>query len=180
MRGERVVVAGGVKHVVGSSPHARGTPGGGRRNRTLNRFIPACAGNAFLCALSANKRAVHPRMRGERGDRSFRVVRDAGSSPHARGTPLGELLHHFGNRFIPACAGNALHSGSGARSKSVHPRMRGERQVGERGPLIHDGSSPHARGTPWKTPRIRSISSVHPRMRGERSGTDFDAALALG
>ena len=70
-----------------------------------------------------------------------------GSSPHARGTLGDDGLHGLvlrfipacaGNApspktapmrtsFIPACAGNAYAALSRLDSKSVHPRMRGER-----------------------------------------------------
>ena len=67
--------------------------------------------------------------------------------------------------------------------------MRGERFRGRLAPPVFNGSSPHARGTPWLDARFVTqvrfipacagnafhsstfcrISSVHPRMRGERT-----------
>ena len=90
-----------------------------------------------------------------------------GSSPHARGTP---------------CA-----AASSGRSRSVHPRMRGEHDRYAEHELARVGSSPHARGTlPGRVgpyPHVRFIpacagntmggpdrlhvAAVHPRMRGE-------------
>jgi hypothetical protein len=47
----------------------------------------------------------------------------AGASPRVRGTPKASLMLVLAERFIPACAGNALsHS-----PRTVHPRVRGER-----------------------------------------------------
>ena len=132
--------------------------------------------------------AVHPRMRGERGLGRGDCSRDAGSSPHARGTHSrsAHILTH--GRFIPACAGNACTSGVTVLASAVHPRMRGERKTIATATEWGNGSSPHARGThgPPYRPRDdrrfipacagnastslhrRVSAAVHPRMRGER------------
>ena len=72
----------------------------------------------------------------------------AGSSPHARGTQARHLGQDQGIRFIPACAGNAVYAASGSVSITVHPRMRGERDIVRAHVNSANGSSPHARGTP--------------------------------
>ena len=73
----------------------------------VDRFIPACAGNAASISLAASRWAVHPRMRGERVAWGAILVVRAGSSPHARGTLAKFALKYPERRFIPACAGNA-------------------------------------------------------------------------
>mgnify|MGYP001641353420 CR=1 FL=1 len=92
----------------GSSPHARGTPGGNWHFRGAHRFIPACAGNTCCRYRTATSAAVHPRMRGEH--LIFVAESDdfGGSSPHARGTPFSLPFSLPFSRFIPACAGNTL------------------------------------------------------------------------
>ena len=132
--------------------------------------------------------SVHPRMRGERVLMAARDVRKNGSSPHARGThdPLTDAVPF--DRFIPACAGNAIGNVPHIFDEPVHPRMRGERARRAGMTRRGDGSSPHARGTPTKSGlkflRRRFIPAcagnaipcaqcalpipVHPRMRGER------------
>jgi hypothetical protein len=47
-------------------------------------------------------------MRGERARPTSSASPYAGSSPHARGTPLSEHLRRAVVRVIPACAGNTL------------------------------------------------------------------------
>ena len=69
----------------------------------------------------------HPRMRGEHPSPLTGLFSCAGSSPHARGTP------------IPALAWIIM--------VWDHPRMRGEHSDRYHGYLPHEGSSPHARGT---------------------------------
>ena len=191
MRRERARTPGACSWRSGSSPHARGTLP--RLAPTLQhlRFIPACAGNASCDSPRSCRNTVHPRMRGERHPCSIRVRPLAGSSPHARGTPLITGLGRPFSRFIPACAGNATHGVCRNEAMPVHPRMRGERFT-EMGCFTpRSGSSPHARGTPMLTwvaalllrfipacagnasPSRRGLCrvTVHPRMRGERTSS---------
>ena len=107
MRGEREFLERVAFVAAGSSPHARGTPENGQHACQDERFIPACAGNAFA--------------------KSIRSDSINGSSPHARGTPMRSQGQAVVHRFIPACAGNAGHSSRRGDSRPVHPRMRGER-----------------------------------------------------
>ena len=148
MRGERATRAGTTGAARGSSPHARGT----RRIRpgasVPARFIPACAGNARSASCRRLISSVHPRMRGERRRLRMKSWATAGSSPHARGTPIHCPAGHFSIRFIPACAGNAETGSHVTPNETVHPRMRGERDFQAAVIIILIGSSPHARGTP--------------------------------
>ena len=92
-------------------------------------------------------------------------------------------------RFIPAYAGNARRQAGCSASRSVHPRIRGERTGAARGNFIAGGSSPHTRGTlggffsrfcarrfipayagnAVLDPRHAARPPVHPRIRGERA-----------
>ena len=190
MRGERPKTVSTLARTSGSSPHARGTLSDARPILSAIRFIPACAGNAFRPMIPGRMRAVHPRMRGERGLTPWTRRNTCGSSPHARGTLGFGQPHARRQRFIPACAGNARQQLGAGSLCSVHPRMRGERQLHDFQILRDVGSSPHARGT--RTLRhglngdVRFIPAcagnaefaarhsdkraVHPRMRGERRG----------
>ena len=127
MRGERRFQAVRTGWPCGSSPHARGTQPTLRNSDYSERFIPACAGNACLLSQQLPDVPVHPRMRGERPRRARAVIPAAGSSPHARGTPWAKNVTQSIQRFIPACAGNAIGFDFANFDLSVHPRMRGER-----------------------------------------------------
>ena len=147
MRGERRHLHGHNYRFHGSSPHARGTPRSRRTGVHQRRFIPACAGNAGAATNETSLMSVHPRMRGERPQNPISPMSSLGSSPHARGTRQQSVVHAFKQRFIPACAGNALWRQGGGQPLTVHPRMRGERRSASVVISGANGSSPHARGT---------------------------------
>ena len=54
----------------------------------MERFIPACAGNSYQNQRENQKRAVHPRLRGELLTIINSKLTLSGSSPLARGTLL--------------------------------------------------------------------------------------------
>ena len=63
------------------------------------------------------------------------------------GNALGAQDKERPKRFIPACAGNALSCGTYKVNRSVHPRLRGERDEWLARVVCYAGSSPPARGT---------------------------------
>ena len=136
MRGERPSLKGAVDEAAGSSPHARGTLLLFLPPKCGPRFIPACAGNAGRGVAALGRCAVHPRMRGERAISSTSALWINGSSPHARGTQAAQVDVEPLQRFIPACAGNAVRERRRTTGYAVHPRMRGERH-------LHSGASPY-------------------------------------
>ena len=103
-------------------------------------------------------------------------------------------------RFIPAYAGNARRQAGCSASRSVHPRIRGERTGAARGNFIAGGSSPHTRGTqrsgklfknqgrfiPAYAGNARRVflpvlrPAVHPRIRGERRTRSASCRASTG
>ena len=133
--------------ISGSSPRVRGTLRHRRHNITVDRFIPACAGNIIDFRPRDRRHTVHPRVCGEHPSSFLQVGQYNGSSPRVRGTFLKMVFHRQMIRFIPACAGNiwieAKHKGSCA----VHPRVCGEHSAAAVALLPAFGSSPRVRGT---------------------------------
>ena len=111
----------------GSSPRVRGTPFNFNMNGSGIRFIPACAGNAGQAYSGHKNTSVHPRVCGERiaAPGVSPVMR--GSSPRVRGTRRTARRKRSGQRFIPACAGNAPTGLGLSKYSPVHPRVCGER-----------------------------------------------------
>ena len=147
IRGERCGYWAMADIVDGSSPHTRGTPFHRLYRFPTMRFIPAYAGNAPAWSRPLTGFPVHPRIRGERIDISNAPRIVTGSSPHTRGTPQGRAEGAHRCRFIPAYAGNALHTSRRPSGWPVHPRIRGERAPSLKASLTPVGSSPHTRGT---------------------------------
>jgi len=178
----------------GSSPRARGTPRARPPRHGGRWLIPACAGNTRSRHSRPSWTPAHPRVRGEHRLAPLLQVRDDGSSPRARGTPLGASTEEPPHGLIPACAGNTTVPLPTCSTSLAHPRVRGEHfpSVGPRGRV--PGSSPRARGTPARgVPRglgarlipacagntlgrdnLRPRIEAHPRVRGEHNrGFDF-------
>ena len=149
----------------GSSPLARGT----RRRRAcykrVIRFIPARAGNTRMRVSRRFFSSVHPRSRGEHYVVDPAHGRLYGSSPLARGTPVGGSGEGVDDRFIPARAGNTAAPWASARTPTVHPRSRGEHVMLINQTNLQAGSSPLARGT-------------HPPERRHREDRRFIPARA--
>ncbi len=131
----------------GSSPRVRGTRAPGSGPLGAWRFIPACAGNASQTSPAPPRRAVHPRVCGERMVLTGRRLHPGGSSPRVRGTPNSPGIFSRSPRFIPACAGNALADPLAGRPRPVHPRVCGERAPWCARSTRSAGSSPRVRGT---------------------------------
>ena len=131
----------------GSSPHARGKP-----NEPLRIAVV---------------RRAHPRMRGENQTSGDALGKWAGSSPHARGKLPAVIVVHFWFRLIPACAGK-----TGVRIQDwlmaqAHPRMRGENRLSENQGSAMRGSSPHARGKPNHTSKVKDAWGLIPACAGK-------------
>ena len=88
MRGEHFRYLSRLSYLLGSSPHARGTPWAVLVCVLARGIIPACAGNTSVNSLVMPLTRDHPRMRGEHWDASKTTSSAMGSSPHARGTHL--------------------------------------------------------------------------------------------
>ncbi len=178
--------------LAGSSPRTRGTRGDARGFSSLQRFIPAHAGNTRHPPPPGAVSPVHPRARGEHKEAFGAGAADDGSSPRTRGTP-GSAAGRAGLcRFIPAHAGNTFAASAAARDAAVHPRARGEHAGNVMFSAGSAGSSPRTRGTRpderhggWfgrfipahagntdhhRTHRLRH--PVHPRARGEHEDAD--------
>ena len=166
--------------VPGSSPHARGALWYQPLPGVSPGIIPACAGSTALRLRRVEVARDHPRMRGEHATDYLFARVPMGSSPHARGAPLGTgaVLRQLG--IIPACAGSTVLSRSISCSEKDHPRMRGEHSRAVFAAARHPGSSPHARGALYGPTGNGDAARDHPRMRGEHPPTRLEVVGSPG
>ena len=125
MRGVYATVMGNFFSESGSSPHARGLPGGPGGLGCGVGIIPACAGFTLGLLPVRVRVADHPRMRGV-----YSLSSDSGVS----------------SWIIPACAGFTASVPGSGRGRPDHPRMRGVYRAAPGPGARRPGSSPHARG----------------------------------
>ena len=172
----------------GSSPRTRGTGLFKYLPISIERFIPAHAGNSRHSVLRVRGPPVHPRARGEQRDELLHQKHTGGSSPRTRGTEGARPDRCSSHRFIPAHAGNRPVSPAGGNGRGVHPRARGEQCCRVSLSIAVSGSSPRTRGTglmaghelavtrfipahAGNRPTARrtlAATAVHPRARGEQ------------
>ena len=189
MRGEHCGTFRHLRAAMGSSPHARGARRYVLGVHYRRGIIPACAGSTTTRIRACPRRRDHPRMRGEHSVSIELMYVVEGSSPHARGAPVGvdDLVRRGG--IIPACAGSTRSERSAWSRWRDHPRMRGEHLKVDQKALDKWGSSPHARGalvdaalgvhaygiipacagSTSRRPASRPPRRDHPRMRGEHA-----------
>ena len=185
---------------VGSSPLARGLPGGPTGVGIHPRIIPARAGftRAWPRGLSASR--DHPRSRGVYPKDQVKLEKNKGSSPLARG--LREYLTQGvrPHRIIPARAGFTAFALIAAAAEEDHPRSRGVYTCAIPDLAASEGSSPLARGlharlvlrveshriiparagfTPHP-PGARSPPPDHPRSRGVYPATRLAGPAVVG
>ena len=91
---------------IGSSPRVRGTRDEVHPDMTIDRFIPAGAGNTKIEISGQDDGSVHPRGCGEHRFHRLLISSLSGSSPRVRGTLDEALSVETRERFIPAGAGN--------------------------------------------------------------------------
>ena len=89
--GSTVTVYSFVASANGSSPHTRGALRAGVGAAHRPGIIPAYAGSTVPEARRQQRRADHPRIRGEHVPKAIFSPKDRGSSPHTRGAPAMPL-----------------------------------------------------------------------------------------
>ena len=147
-RGEYPVLATSRPVPAGSSPLSRGirdTAGSWAGNHGI---IPALAGNTARTLSTLPCSPDHPRSRGEYVLASAGVLYGHGSSPLSRGILSRQFARLNERRIIPALAGNTPNPRSPRKSRSDHPRSRGEYHPHRLHHQRPAGSSPLSRGIP--------------------------------
>ncbi len=131
----------------GLSPLAQGTPEEVPRLTSVDRFIPAGAGNTRVGKSRGNRTPVYPRWRREHPFSMATASLPGGLSPLAQGTLYVYFCVRCASRFIPAGAGNTSPSTPVSKLISVYPRWRREHAELEPALPLLPGLSPLAQGT---------------------------------
>ena len=154
------------KSAPGSSPLARGLHDPPGSVVGVHGIIPARAGFTTPCRGAAPRAPDHPRSRGVYRAELIRIVREAGSSPLARGLQ-GEGIERWRDEgIIPARAGfTALFPCFRSRRRD-HPRSRGVYPAHSTPLRDTRGSSPLARGLPPPFPAIPYSLGIIPARAG--------------
>ena len=173
----------------GSAPRVRGEVIAALYCGNALRFSPACAGRGDDDGGHTARRAVQPRVCGERTRAARLSTRRSGSAPRVRGEGIGGIGPGAAGRFSPACAGRGAGGALRLGRPAVQPRVCGER-IGAGGSLRRKcGSAPRVRGegarrrVPREPGRFspacagrggnrslrRGRSPVQPRVCGERT-----------
>ena len=185
---------------IGSSPLARGKPPWLSFCVVVFRLIPARAGKTVGVKLAEYAHEAHPRSRGENREPREQGDPYSGSSPLARGKRRRTPGRPRPVRLIPARAGKTRSRRHPPGGSAAHPRSRGENVDRKHVNDAMRGSSPLARGKPFRrqeqSPSLRLIparagktrrpgganrlSRAHPRSRGENGSLTTRALQAYG
>ena len=109
----------------GSSPLARGLPVDGHVHAGAGGIIPARAGFTCWPCIWTTGAADHPRSRGVYSTPPLKTFLIDGSSPLARGLPVGNAAQSSEEGIIPARAGFTVEAVPRRRGLRDHPRSRG-------------------------------------------------------
>ena len=145
-RGVYAAGSGTQRCLIGSSPLARGLLVEVDSRTMCTRIIPARAGFTQHYRRGGRPREDHPRSRGVYLLYLLRRLALQGSSPLARGLPIGWKPSNNDSRIIPARAGFTFSESPGTRHASDHPRSRGVYGMLPTLGVLATGSSPLARG----------------------------------
>ena len=143
----------------GSPPRVRGKVAVLVALRRHLGITPACAGKRQVGSQITGENWDHPRVCGEKSRSTCLGNCRVGSPPRVRGKAVELWAKQQGFRITPACAGKSPLPLDYVLIVRDHPRVCGEKRLGETQKEFAAGSPPRVRG---KASRCRSF----PRMTG--------------
>ena len=106
-------------------------------------------------------------MRGEKPTFPHCIYSDNGSPPRARGKGRASVDERAADGITPACAGKSHSSAALIFSIRDHPRVRGEKPIGDFTVSLPLGSPPRARGKDEKTKICDGWHRITPACAGK-------------
>ena len=164
----------------GSSPLARGLPGGFVGWRLSNGIIPARAGFTISPGGENDDPRDHPRSRGVYVPPLPRISGMSGSSPLARGLRSVLLPRIAPGRIIPARAGFTGSARKCAKSCQDHPRSRGVYSIFAMVARQAARIIPARAGFTAVTQGVSGYVKDHPRSRGVYTLGDREPPTHVG
>ena len=153
----------------GLSPRVRGNHMADFKPITVQRSIPACAGEPLCPRRRILRHPVYPRVCGGTSCARPSSNNQSGLSPRVRGNPVALCRAGAGGGSIPACAGEPPDDAPAPAHSQVYPRVCGGTWRPACGKDEYVGLSPRVRGNPirviWGAISARSI----PACAGEPS-----------
>ena len=131
---------------MGSPPRMRGKGISMTSFCAVERITPAYAGKSYAAATDAAKHEDHPRVCGEKFQRSKTRVIPLGSPPRMRGKGIQQGNARVTVRITPAYAGKSFAKRLPPCQLEDHPRVCGEKNGQERSAAPRPGSPPRMRG----------------------------------
>ena len=151
----------------GLSPRVRGNPVAPMLRKTMNRSIPACAGEPRRLRRQPPSATVYPRVCG--GTSAVRALNDTapGLSPRVRGNRRAGCWYGMRRRSIPACAGEPTATRSSQCLPKVYPRVCGGTAAEFVEPQNDKGLSPRVRGNHKPRAAAEAAERSIPACAGE-------------
>ena len=146
----------------------RGKGGLGQNARFKARITPAYAGKRVKISLKFRASEDHPRVCGEKFQRSIRLPVRSGSPPRMRGKvptfhpPSGAV------GITPAYAGKSVHLQRNRTRLRDHPRVCGEKPARSRARRRNWGSPPRMRGKVCAYVSCPACYRITPAYAGKR------------
>ena len=162
----------------GSSPLARGLPRCRPWSHGSRRIIPARAGFTGLLVPIVRAAGDHPRSRGVYLLLEGSYACSYGSSPLARGLHTIPVHLEIGRGIIPARAGFTSPIPWPSPRITDHPRSRGVYSPRRVALASSRGSSPLARGLPFRVTQFPGHSGIIPARAGFTSTSKGRPALS--
>ena len=129
---------------------------------------PAQAGKRRQSSHCLRPDRDHPRTGGEKLFRLPLFQSPLGSPPHRRGKEIDRLHKAINNRITPAWAGKRLTRPAMTGTPRDHPRVGGEKELGDRFKTAELGSPPRRRGKGQLSVGHQIRERITPAWAGKR------------
>ena len=163
------------KTYIGLSPRGRGNHRPNRAGGSLERSIPAWAGQPPSSRSASTTWKVYPRVGGATGYGLPWRLATRGLSPRGRGNPRDAQLQIAAGGSIPAWAGQPYSVVRTLTRCSVYPRVGGATAAVRSSKALVAGLSPRGRGNPrqrpprWESDRSIPAWAGQPSTRSDKS-----------